>query len=197
MSSQAEPGPVPLLPAGMERIRKHWVVALLLGIVLVVLGMFSIACTTTTAWVTFVTVYFLGVVLLVASGVQLAEGILGRGVGNFFLHLLVAVLYFIAGLLVIEHPGRSVAGLTLLIAAVLIVEGILRIVVSLAERSHGWVWVLLNGVISLVLGVMIWRQWPESSLWVIGLFVGIDLLFNGWSLIMLALALRGLPRTTP
>ena len=196
MSIQAEPGPGPML-AGVERIRKHWVVALLLGIVLAVMGTFAIACASTTALVSFVTVYFLGVVLLVASGVQLAEGVLGRGVGNFFLHLLVAVLYFIAGVFVFHHPGRTVAGLTLVIAAVLFVEGVLRIVVALTERTHGWGWVLLNGVISLALGVMIWRQWPESALWVIGLFVGIDLLFNGWSLIMLALTLRSLPRPAP
>ena len=196
MSIQAESGPAPLTAAGMERIRKHWVVALLLGIVLALLGIFTITCATTTALVTLVTVYFLGAVLLVSSGVQLVEGILGRGVGNFFLHLLVAVLYLIAGVFVFHHPGRAVAGLTLVIAAVLFVEGLMRIVVSLAERFHGWGWVLLNGVISLALGAMIWRQWPESSLWVIGLFVGIDLLFNGWSLIMLALALRGLPKTT-
>jgi uncharacterized membrane protein HdeD (DUF308 family) len=193
MSFQTEPGPAPLMAAGVERIRKHWVAALLLGIVLVLLGTFAIVCTYTAA---LLTVYYLGAVLLVASGVQLAEGVLGRGVGNFFLHLLVAVLYFIAGVFVFEHPGRTVAGLTLVIAAVLFVEGLLRIVVALTERFHGWGWVLLNGVISLALGVMIWRQWPESSLWVIGLFVGIDLLFNGWSLIMLALALRGLPRPT-
>ena len=196
MSIQAESGPAPLTAAGMERIRKHWVVALLLGIVLALLGIFTITCATTTALVTLVTVYFLGAVLLVSSGVQLVEGILGRGVGNFFLHLLVAVLYFVAGVLVISNPARTVVALTLVIAAVLFVEGVLRIVVSLAERFHGWGWVLLNGVISLALGAMIWRQWPESSLWVIGLFVGIDLLFNGWSLIMLALALRGLPKTT-
>jgi uncharacterized membrane protein HdeD (DUF308 family) len=196
MSIQAESGPAPLTAAGMERIRKHWVVALLLGIVLALLGIFTITCATTTALVTLVTVYFLGAVLLVSSGVQLVEGILGRGVGNFFLHLLVAVLYLIAGVFVFHHPGRAVAGLTLVIAAVLFVEGLMRIVVAVAERFHGWGWVLLNGVISLALGAMIWRQWPESSLWVIGLFVGIDLLFNGWSLIMLALALRGLPRPT-
>jgi uncharacterized membrane protein HdeD (DUF308 family) len=187
MSFMTEPGATPLA-AGVERIRKHWVAALILGIVLVLLGTFAFVCTYTAAMLT---VLYLGVVLLVASGVQLVEGILGRGVGNFFLHLLVAVLYFIAGVFLIEHPGRSVAGLTLVIAAVLFVEGVLRIAVALAERRHGWGWVLLNGVISLVLGIMIWRQWPESSLWVIGLFVGIDLLFNGWSLIMLALALRG------
>jgi uncharacterized membrane protein HdeD (DUF308 family) len=182
------------MAAGVERIRKHWVAALLLGVVLVLLGTFAIVYTYMAA---VVAVLYLSVVLLVASGVQLAEGVLGRGVGNFFLHLLVAVLYFIAGVFVFEHPGRTVAGLTLVIAAVLFVEGFLRIVVALTERFHGWGWVLLNGVISLALGVMIWRQWPESSLWVIGVFVGIDLLFNGWSLIMLALALRGLPRTTP
>lgn len=194
MSIQTEPGPGPLMAAGVERIRKHWVAALLLGVVLVLLGTFAIVYTYMAA---VVAVLYLSVVLLVASGVQLAEGVLGRGVGNFFLHLLVAVLYFIAGVFVFEHPGRTVAGLTLVIAAVLFVEGFLRIVVALTERFHGWGWVLLNGVISLALGVMIWRQWPESSLWVIGVFVGIDLLFNGWSLIMLALALRGLPRTTP
>jgi uncharacterized membrane protein HdeD (DUF308 family) len=194
MSIQAEPGTASLTAAGMERIRKHWVVALLIGIVLALLGTFIITCSATTALASILTMYVLGIVLLVASGVQLVEGVLGRGVGNFFLHLLVAVLYFIAGVLVIEHPGRSLAGLTLVIAAVLFVEGILRVVVALTERFHGWGWVLLNGVISLALGVMIWRQWPESSLWVIGLFVGIDLLFNGWSLIMLALALRGLPK---
>ncbi len=193
MSFITEPGAAPLA-AGVERIRKHWVAALLLGIVLVLLGTFALVSTYTA---TLLTVLYLGVVLLIASGVQLAEGILGRGVGNFFLHLLVAVLYFIAGVFVIEHPGRSVVGLTLVIAAVLFVEGVCRIVVALMERFHGWGWVLLNGVISLALGIMIWRQWPESALWVIGLFVGIDLLFNGWSLIMLALALRGLPRPTP
>jgi uncharacterized membrane protein HdeD (DUF308 family) len=193
MSIQAEPGPGPML-AGVERIRKHWVAALLLGIVLVLLGTFAIVYTYMAA---VVAVLYLGAVLLVGSGVQLVEGILGRGVGNFFLHLLVAVLYFIAGVFVFHHPGRTVAGLTLVIAAVLFVEGVLRIVVALTERTHGWGWVLLNGVISLALGIMIWRQWPESSLWVIGIFVGIDMLFNGWSLIMLALTLRSLPRPAP
>ena len=58
------------------------------------------------------------------------------------------------------------------------------------ERFSAWPWVLLNGVVTLLLGISIWRQWPESSLWVIGLFVGIDLIFNGWSWVMLALAAR-------
>jgi uncharacterized membrane protein HdeD (DUF308 family) len=75
--------------------------------------------------------------------------------------------------------------------------GLFRILTAVAARFHHWVWVLLNGVISLVLGLMIWRQWPVSGLWVIGLFIGIDMIFYGWSLIMLALAVRGLPQPQP
>jgi uncharacterized membrane protein HdeD (DUF308 family) len=61
------------------------------------------------------------------------------------------------------------------------------------ERFHGWGWVLANGIVTLILGVLIWREWPESALWVIGMFVGIDMLFAGWSWVMTALAVRSVP----
>ena len=78
----------------------------------------------------------------------------------------------------------------LLVAACLLVGGILRVVLSVIERFDGWGWMLLNGVISVVLGVAICKQWPLSGLWVIGLFVGIDLLMSGTSWVMLALSVR-------
>lgn len=192
MSMQPEPsttwaGP----PTG---VRPRWGVALVFGIILVVLGTFAIISSFVA---TLAVVMTFAVLLLLGSGAQLGQAVLGRGAGHFFLHLLVAVLYFIVGVLMIEHPLGAAAFFTLMLAVMFLVGGILRIVVALAERFHGWGWVLLNGVITLALGVMIWRGWPETSLWVIGLFVGIDLLFNGWSLIMLALALRGLPRPAP
>ena len=84
--------------------------------------------------------------------------------------------------------------LTFLIAACLLVGGILRIGLSVAERFAGWGWVLLNGVISVVLGVGIWGQWPLSGLWVIGLFVGVEMLFSGLSWVMLGLAVRSTPK---
>jgi uncharacterized membrane protein HdeD (DUF308 family) len=65
---------------------------------------------------------------------------------------------------------------------------VLRILFSLGANYPGWPWVLLNGVVDLVLGGLIWSGWPESSLWVIGLFVGIDLILHGWSWMSLALA---------
>jgi uncharacterized membrane protein HdeD (DUF308 family) len=93
----------------------------------------------------------------------------------------------------VQHPVAAAAGFTLVLAAGFMVGGLFRIVSALADRFHGWSWVLLNGVVTLILGVMIWRQWPESALWVIGLFVGIDMVFAGWSWIMMALAVRSIP----
>ena len=68
-----------------------------------------------------------------------------------------------------------------------------RIVGSLVERFPHWGWIFAGGVLNLVLGLMIWQQWPVSGFWVIGLFVGIDMIFNGWTWIMLALRLKQLP----
>ena len=118
----------------------------------------------------------------------------GRRWRGFFLHLLAGVVYFIAGVFMIENPIAAAVGLTLLVAACLLVGGILRIVLSVAERFDGWRWILLNGLISLLLGVSIWRQWPLSGQWVIGLFVGIEILFSGLSWLMLGLAVRSAPR---
>jgi uncharacterized membrane protein HdeD (DUF308 family) len=97
----------------------------------------------------------------------------------------------------LEDPVRAAAVLTLVFAAAFFTEGLLRIIFSLTERFTGWPWVLLNGVVDLFLGVFIWREWPGSSLWVIGLFVGIDLLLHGWSWIFLALFAKTNRETAP
>ena len=86
---------------------------------------------------------------------------------------------------------RSV--LTKIISIFLILGGLFRIVVALIQRFTGWGWVLFNGVVTLFLGILVYKQWPESALWFIGLYLGIDIIVNGWSYIMLALALRQLP----
>jgi uncharacterized membrane protein HdeD (DUF308 family) len=90
----------------------------------------------------------------------------------------------------LEDPVRAATVITLLLAASFFVGGLLRIIFSLVVRFHAWPWVLLTGAVDLILGVLIFSGWPESSLWVIGLFVGIDLLFHGWSWMILALTVR-------
>ena len=112
---------------------------------------------------------------------------------GFFIDLLTGILYVVVGFMMIANPGESAAALTLLIAMFLMFGGIFRIVVAISTRYQHWGWLLLHGVVSLLLGISIWRQWPLSGLWVIGLFVGIDMLLNGWSLVMLGLAAHKLP----
>jgi uncharacterized membrane protein HdeD (DUF308 family) len=112
--------------------------------------------------------------------------------GGFFVDLLTGILYTVAGFMIVANPGVAAVTLTLLLAMFLIFEGIFRVVVALVVRFPNWGWLLLHGVVDVILGICIWQSWPVSGLWVIGLFVGIDMLFNGWSLVMLGLAAKNL-----
>jgi uncharacterized membrane protein HdeD (DUF308 family) len=88
-------------------------------------------------------------------------------------------------------PVLASLSLTLIIAYMLIAVGVMRGIMSLQLRpSKGWWWPLLSGAVSVLLGVLILMQWPESGLWVIGLFIAIELIFNGWSYLFVALAAR-------
>ena len=87
-------------------------------------------------------------------------------------------------------PVDSALVLTLLLAVYFMVIGIFRIVASLTMRFPNWGWVLFSGIVSFILGVLTKQQWPLSGLWIIGLFIGIDMIFSGWSYVMLSLAAR-------
>ena len=187
----------PLLPSTgpaavvheLQTIHKHWPWFLALGIAMVIIGMFAIswACIAT---ITVTATWLFGFLLL---GGGIAEIVTSFSAGRWsgtLVHLLVGVLYVIVGLMIIEQPENSAIQLTLIIAFFLIISGVMRVVAALSERFAGWGWVLLNGSITAMLGLLIYKQWPVSGLWVIGLFIGIDLIFNGWAWIMLSLGLR-------
>jgi uncharacterized membrane protein HdeD (DUF308 family) len=116
-----------------------------------------------------------------------------RGWGGFFFDLLTGILYVVGGFLVLSNPRATAIVFTLLIAFLLIFEGLFRIIAAISVRAPNWGWTILHGFISLALGIMIWQRWPAAGLWMIGLFVGISLIFNGWSLVMLSLAVKHLP----
>lgn len=116
----------------------------------------------------------------------------GRWSG-MLMHLLIGILYVVVGFLIIDQPAEAAINITLVIAVFLIISGIFRMVFAVSERFTGWGWVLLNGAVTLMMGMLIYKQWPASGLWVIGLFIGIDLIFNGWSWIMLAITVRRAP----
>jgi uncharacterized membrane protein HdeD (DUF308 family) len=176
----------------LEGLRKSWLCLVAMGVTLIIVGILAIGSSFVA---TLATMLVFGILLIVGAIAQVITAIWGRQWRGFFLHVLAAVLYFIAGMFLIESPVDAALGLTLLIAAYLLVGGILRIILAIVERFPSWGWVLLNGVISVVLGIAIWRQWPLSGLWVIGLFVGIEMLFNGLSWLMLGLGVRSIPKT--
>ena len=139
---------------------------------------------------TLATVLVFGLVLLLGAVFQVVTAFWAHRWRGFFLHMIAGVLYLVAGLFMIQNPVEAALGLTILVAVCLLVGGIIRIVMSVFERFEGWGWVFVNGLVSVLLGAAIWRQWPLSGFWVIGLFVGIEMFLSGLSWLMLGLALR-------
>ena len=178
---------------GSEELRRYWGWYLALGIVLIVLGTIAIGSTFV---MTIASVFFFGWLLIIGGVMEVIHAFWHKRWAGFFLDLLTGTLYIIAGWMMVTNPAESALLLTLIIAMFLVFEGVFRIVAAIAARYPHWGWVMFNGIISLILGIMIWRQWPYSGLWVIGLFVGIEMLLNGWSLVMLSLTGRRLPAET-
>jgi uncharacterized membrane protein HdeD (DUF308 family) len=187
MSSALIGSPVVPLQEERARLRSVWGLFFLLGLVSIVVGILAIGSSFVA---TLASVMVFGVLLLVAGVSELIHAVMVRNLRGFAMHLLAAALYLLIGVFMLENLAWSAAVLTLLLAASFLVGGTLRVIFALVERFPAWQWVLLNGLIDLFLGVLIWNGWPETSLWVIGLFVGIDLLFHGWSWVILALTVR-------
>ena len=176
---------------GLQDIKRNrgWYIAL--GLLLLILGVVAIGSTYLLAKVS---VIFLGWLLIVGGITQSVHAFWKeRGWSGFFIDLMAGLLYAIAGALIIANPKMAALTLALMIAFFLIFEGLFRIVAAIAVRYPNWAWMLLHGVVSLALGVMIWSGWPATGLRVIGLFVGIHIIMNGWTTLMLGLAAKHIP----
>lgn len=172
---------------GVEELRKRRGWFLALGILLIVLGTIALG---SSVLMTLATMVFIGWLMIIGGIIESVHAFGCKRWGGFFIDLLTGVLYVVVGFMIVANPGSSALALTLLIAMFLIFEGIFRIAIAATVRYPNWAWLLLHGVVNLFLGLAIWRQWPYSGLWVIGLFVGIDMIFNGWTLVMLGLAAK-------
>src|SRR5262245_17964512 len=156
----------------LHEVRDHWWAFLALGIALVIIGSLCIM-EPFVAGVSAVIV--LGFLLLAGGIAQIISSFWAGKWSGMLMHLLVGVLYVVAGFMLLDAPAENLLLLTKILAIFLIVVGALNILSSLIQRFPGWGWVLLNGAITLLLGLLINRQWPASSLWVIGLFIGIEM----------------------
>src|SRR5439155_2068086 len=185
----AEGSPLPL--AAIEELHRHWALFLALGIGLVVLGMVAML---TAGLFTIVAVVFFGWLLIIAGAGVTIHAFWAKRWSGFFLQLFSGLLYLVAGWMLATHGELSAIALTLVIAISFVVQGAFRIGAALSTRIDGWDGLLVSGIITLLLGLMIWNEWPLSGVWVIGLFVGIDMFFYGGWFVSLALAVRTLGR---
>jgi uncharacterized membrane protein HdeD (DUF308 family) len=195
MASETPPigpfsGLAPVIQEDLKKLKGAWLWFLILGVALILLGMVAISYST---FFTIASVEVLGIFFVVGAAFCIGGSLFTGSWGGFFLTLLTGVLNLIVGLICLRHPAEAAIVYTLLMAVFFMVGGLFRIVGSVAGRFRGRGWVLLNGIITLILGIMIWQQMPFSGLWVIGTFLGIDLIFNGWSYLLLGLSVRKLP----
>jgi uncharacterized membrane protein HdeD (DUF308 family) len=165
-------------------LKKHWGWILALGILLLILGTIGLCMT---LFLTLASVVGFGVLLLVGGGAQIVHAFKAQGWKSIVLSVLIAILYVLSGIMVIGNPVAASAFLTLMLAGAIIGIGILRIVMGFQLRGFkNWIWPLLGGIIAVLMGVVIILQWPISGFWVIGLFVAIEMIMNGWATIAIA-----------
>ncbi len=186
-------GPCAPLHAEFRHLKATWWWLLLFGVLLTVCGTAALVVPPLTVATSLVAVVVLGVALMVAGLATIVTSFWVGKWGGTLLQLLVGILYLVVGFTITDTPGKSVVAMTAMLAAFFIVVGLFRIVAALVVRFPHWGWTLLNGVVTLMLGVIIYRHFPASALWVIGVLVGVEMLFHGWTWIMLSLAVRDIP----
>ena len=168
--------------------------SILWGVLLIVFGMMAVgspflaavAVNAVLAWL----IVFAGVIHVILA-------FHAHRAGSLLWKLLVGVAYVFFGVYLIRHPALAVASLTLLLASLFLIEGVLNILLYFKMRSLGGsIWVLTDGVITLLLGLMIYLQWPSSSGWAIGTLVGVSMIISGVARVMMSLAVRKVTTAT-
>jgi uncharacterized membrane protein HdeD (DUF308 family) len=176
------------LATGLGALRAKWGWVVGIGIALIVFGLIAlgsvVAATVASVWV-------VGIMMLISGAAEVANAFAVKTWGKFFLWALLGLLYGLAGVFTIMNPVLAAGVLTLLLGAGLAASGIVRVILAFQMREGTpWGWVVLSGLITLLLGLMILAKWPVSSLWVLGTFLGIDLVFAGVSWVVVGLALK-------
>jgi uncharacterized membrane protein HdeD (DUF308 family) len=170
--------------APVQTMRSHRALFTVLGAILIVLG--ASAFVAAFAF-TLAAVLALGVILVVAGVVQIVQGFRGRMHGISGWNALAGLLYVIAGAMLIYKPLLGALTVTFILASFLLVSGVVRIVHAFSMRQfNNWGILAFGGGLDLILGLLILAHWPVSALWVLGLFLGIDMIFQGVAWITLA-----------
>jgi uncharacterized membrane protein HdeD (DUF308 family) len=172
----------------VEMVKHASMTSILWGVLLIVFGMVAVGMPLLAA----VAVSALVAWLIVLAGiVHLMLAFRVHSAGSVIWKLLVGLAYLSFGGYLLMHPLVGVATLTLLLASLFLIEGLLNIVLYVQMRPlHGSSWLLVDGIVTLLLGLLIYMQWPSSSAWAIGTLVGISMIFSGVARVMMSLAVR-------
>ena len=176
------------LPAGTAKKFTGWFIGF--AILFILLGIFSLAEPLVAA---LAVVLLVGWVPIFAGVAHLVSAFGGGETGRVFWHVLIGILYLVGGFYFVTHPVMAVGTLTLLLAGIILAEAVIEIIAYFRARSSGGsMWLLVNALITLLLGGLIWIHWPSSSTWAIGTLLGVNLLMTGISRLMFGMAARKL-----
>jgi uncharacterized membrane protein HdeD (DUF308 family) len=165
----------------------HW-----LGIVLIALGVAAVLAPVVAGSAL---VIVIGFILLIAGIVPIVRELKAEASMEKAIGLILGIITALTGIAVIGHPLFGLAFLTVLLIGYFVAEGVWKIVVSFRYKpAGGWKWLLVSGVLSLLIGLLIWKQWPVSGMWAVGVLVGVNLLGTGLALVLLASTLKSLDR---
>jgi len=168
------------------RAKSGWIIAL--GVVYVLAGLIALGSVVTA---TVASVLVVGVMMIIAGVAEVFSAFQIKSWGKFLLWVLLGVLYIVAGFVTFQNPLLAAVLLTLVLGAPRIATNNMRIFLAFSmKRETPWIWVALSGVITLLLGVLILARWPVSSLYILGLFLGIDLIMAGAGWVGIGLGLR-------
>ncbi len=171
-----------------KNIQRQWGWLLSLGVLLLILGVIGLGMD---ILLTIISMYFFAALLMVSGLSHFADAFKYKKWKGAVWQIFIAIFYLIAAGVVLYDPLLASTIITALLAWMLIIIGVTRISMSLSLRdTQGWGWILFAGISSLILGILILLHWPMSGLWVIGLFIAIDMIISGWTYIFLAISLR-------
>jgi len=175
-------------PGALVKKATGWFIAI--AVLFILLGIFAIAEPFAAG---LGVTLLVGWLLVIGAVAHFFAAFKGGGAKHVILQVVVGIVYLIGGLYFLTHTIMGVSTLTLLLSGVILAEGVLEIVAYMRLKSmHGAGWMLINGVVTLLLGGLIWFHWPSSSVWAIGTLVGVNLVMTGISRLMLGLAARKL-----
>jgi len=178
----------------LRHLREEWWWFLILGILLVLSGTVALVYPFVAS---VAVVMVLGVSLLISGVATIVAAFWAGKWSALLLQLLIGIFYAVVGFIIMDAPLVSTVSLTLVVALMFLIVGIMRSVAALVIRFPQWGWALLSGVLTTLVGVVIYKNLPETALWAIGTLVGIQLLLDGLFWVMLSLAIRRLPLSRP